>query len=113
MNTLPHYDWAFDPAGNPERFAFDRVLQDEVGRWIEANTPRTGITITHLSERFGSVLDRASIHVAAPNDARIKVLLETTGDYVALTNEGRFQSLLPRLTGLSLILQSVVTTPAP
>jgi hypothetical protein len=93
--------------GLPSEFAFERLLQSELGSHIEANeTPRT-VGIFRLEELFRPVLHMTAIDDDWAAEKKVDEILESDEPYLAVVQSGRYLRLIPRLTGLAAILRSV------
>ena len=100
------YQWmAFDTnTGLPNTLFAEQALQSELGQKVEQLTGTRGISLIRLQEIFRPVLSTNAIDLSWSADRQLEEFLKTDDSYVAITQEARFSSLVPRLTLLNQLL---------
>jgi hypothetical protein len=99
---------AFDAAsGLPNRFSFEQFLAADLGRSIEIPERPMGITLVRLGELFRPVLRTEQVEESWPADEQTQAVLQGTAPYVAVTLNGSYVRLLPRIDGLSAIVRAL------
>jgi hypothetical protein len=93
--------------GLPSEFGFERLLQSELGTYVEGSEKPRTIGIFRLEELFRPVLRRSSVDEDSPAETQIDAILSTEQPYIAVTQTGRYLRLIPRVTGLAAVLRSV------
>jgi hypothetical protein len=96
--------------GLPNEFAFERLLQSELGTHIEANEEPRTVGIARLQELFRAVLHPGAIDEGWPSEKQIDAILGSEAPYLAVVQSGRYLRLIPRLTGIAAILRSVTSS---
>jgi hypothetical protein len=108
--TAPHPRIAVED-GLPSAFAFERLLQSELGMHVEEpekQKPRT-IGIFRLEELFRPVLRTSFVDEDWLAEQKVEAILATEEPFIAVTQAGRYLRLIPRVTGLAAVLRSVAT----
>jgi hypothetical protein len=105
------YQWAFDyNTGLPNELYAERLLQSELGRKIEsAPAGSRKVSIVRLQELFQPVLLKEHIDLSWPADRQLSEFLETKADNIAITQDGRYVSLVPKLTLLTESIKAIST----
>jgi hypothetical protein len=98
---------AFTPEGSRNDLAFEQILQSQLGELVESQGSPTTITPTRLRDVFPSVLHVDAIEQTAGPAAQIAALATGIGEYVALVRDGRYRRLLPRVSVLGIVIQSL------
>jgi hypothetical protein len=82
------------------------LLQDLQSLEFAPNAART-VTVARLRELFDSVLRTRSIDEADSEEDKLKHILGTADDYLALTIQGRYVNLIPREVAINAVLRSI------
>lgn len=100
---------AFDGGtGLPNRLAPEQFLQSALGQHIEQPSPPRAISTVRLQDLFRPVLRTNVLDEAVPSDKQVDALLSADAPYLAVTRDGRYLRLLPRLSGLAIVVRSLV-----
>ena len=97
---------AFDQStGLRNEFFEEQVLQSDLGEKIEQQGGAVKITLVRLEELFRPVLNKESIDLGWPSDRQLDAFLETEEPFIAITQNGKYSTLAPRLTLLNELLK--------
>jgi hypothetical protein len=100
---------ALDPSsGLPNELAQDQFLAADLGMRIEKQERPRRVTVIRLQDLFHAVLRINALDESWPTDKQIDVLLSGDEKYVAVTRDGGYISLMPRMSGLAGVVRSVV-----
>jgi hypothetical protein len=81
---------SFSPTGDPD--------------FVALENPPDHLTLARLRDLFGHCLYRTYIDRNWDNERKIQVFLESTAPFVALVNDGKFESMIERAAGNGSIL---------
>jgi hypothetical protein len=104
------YPWmAFDAAtGLPNELLPEQLLAADLGMKVELqNTPRT-ISLTRLDELFRPVLLKERVDESWSADLQITAFLDSEAPFLAVTQKGRYLTLVSKLTVLNTVTKAVV-----
>ncbi len=100
---------AFDSrSGLPNELAFEQFLQGDLGIRIEQLGSQRTISIVRLQELFRAVLRTNAVDEGWPSERQLEAILSSGDSYIAVTREKRYLRLLPLLTGLAVLMRSLV-----
>ena len=100
-------DWAWiarDPAGLPNPFLAEQILQGELGRRIESQGGGREISLVRLEALFRPLLRVTVLDLAQPPKSQIKALSFDEELYIAVTNGGDYVGLTSKVTLLCALL---------
>ena len=101
---------AFDNnTGLPNEFFEEQVLQNELGREIESIEGGKCITISGLGNLFESVLNRGHIDKNWSTEEQMKGYFEDDEPFIAITENGKYTSLVSRLAVFNELLKTLVS----
>ena len=86
-------------------FFEEQVLQSDLGEKIEQQGGAVKITLVRLEELFRPVLNKDSIDLDWPSDRQLDAFLETEAPSIAITQNRKYSTLVPRLTLLNELLK--------
>jgi len=94
--------------GLPNKFFAEQLLASELGSQIEqVESPKT-INIVRLEELFRPVLHKAVIDDAWPSERQLSEFFNNDLEYMAITRNGQFKSLIPRSAVLNMMVGKLV-----
>jgi hypothetical protein len=104
------HSWmAFNPeSGLPNELAIEQFLASELGETVERAEPTRGISIVRLQELFRSVLRTNRVEQTWAPSKQLRAITSGEAAYFAVTKDGRYVRLVPRLTTISAILGGLV-----
>jgi hypothetical protein len=94
-------------------FAFERLLQSDLGAAVEGQEEPRTIGLFRLQELFRPVLRTRSIDDDWPPEKQVDLILSIEDPYLAVTHRGRYVRLIPRLTGIAAVVRSVTESQRP
>lgn len=107
--ALQHQWMAFDAAsGLPNPFALEQFLAADLGARIEMQGRPNPVSIIRLRDLFGSVLRTSSLDETRSAQTQIETILARDEKYLAVTQDGRYVKLVPRLAVLSSIVRFMI-----
>jgi len=100
---------AFDfNTGLPSKFFAEQLLASELGTQIEqVESPKT-ISIVRLEELFRPVLHKAMIDETWASERQLSEFFKNDLEYMAVTRNGQFSSLIPRSAVLNMMVGKLV-----
>ncbi len=109
-NLVGSHAWmAFDfNTGLPNKYFAEQLLASELGSQIEqVESPKT-ISIVRLEELFRPVLHKTMIDESWPSDRQLAEFFRNDLEYVAITRNGQFKSLVARIDVLNTMVGALV-----
>jgi len=101
--------WAFDPqTGLPNELLEELIMQDELGRHVERNSDGREISSGRLDRLFGNMLNTAHMETNSNQTAQLQTFVENNAPFIALTENGKYVSLLPREAIYNEALKSIL-----
>lgn len=100
LTTYPIYR----PLGEPDLLP-ESALVEQL-QMVEAH-PRN-LTVVRLQELFEPVLVTSSLDESDDDEAKLRHITGTSGDYIAVTDGGRYVSLVSRAVAVNAVLRSMV-----
>jgi hypothetical protein len=103
------HPWMAFEGNLPNPFFAEQLLASELGIHVEVpdEQPRT-INIRRLEDLFMPVLITDHIDETSSSEEQLKTLFKNDSPYVALTQDDRFKSIVPRLPLLNAIIGDLV-----
>lgn len=112
--ALRHPWMAFDASTGLRNELFaEQLLQSDLGEKIEQQGGSVTISLVRLEELFRPVLNRDAIDLSWPADRQLDAFLESDAPSIAVTQDGRYSTLVSRLTLLNQLLKPLVKKPRP
>jgi hypothetical protein len=100
--------WGFDATGLHNELYAERLLQSELGEKVEGGPQGARrISIMRLQQLFRPVLLKEHIDLSWPAERQLTEFLDTRADNLAITRDGKYESLVPKLTLITEALKSV------
>jgi hypothetical protein len=100
---------AFDPeTGLRNEFLEEQLLQSDLGEKIEQQEGSIRITLVRLEDLFRPVLNKDAIDLSWPANRQLDAFLQTEASSIAITEDGKYSTLVPRLTLLNQVLKPLV-----
>ena len=109
-NLVGSHPWmAFDfNTGLPNKYFAEQLLASELGSQIEqVESPKT-ISIVRLEELFRPVLHKAMIDETWASERQLSEFFKNDLEYMAVTRNGQFSSLIPRSAVLNMMVGKLV-----
>jgi len=107
-----HAWMAFDvPTGLRNELMAEQLLQSDLGKEVEEKEGARSISLVRLEELFRPVLNKECIDLSWPEDRQLGTFLETDAPYIAVTQGGKYSTLVSRLTLVNEVLKSIMKTP--
>jgi len=108
--AVKHSWMAFDmQSGLPNELAAEQFLASELGETVEMAGGSHVISVVRLQELFRPIVRTSSTEETAPASQHLRTLM-TQGDdpYLAVTRDGVYLRLVPRLAALSAVIVGMV-----
>jgi hypothetical protein len=107
---VKHQWMVFNPAtGQRNEFLAEQLLQNDLGEKIEqAAAGPTRITLVRLEELFRPVLHAEHIDLSWPPEQQLDAFFATDAGFLAITQDGRYSTLVSRITLMNQLLKDVV-----
>jgi hypothetical protein len=102
------YEWMVRRDGLPNELIAEQVLQSELGARVEEQGGSRSITLVRLAELFGPVLNKGCIDLKWSAERQLDTFLDNQAPFLAITQDGRYLTLVPRLTLLNQLLKPVL-----
>jgi hypothetical protein len=103
------YQWAFDASTGLRNELFaEQLLQSDLGEKVEKQEGSRSISLVRLEELFRPVLNKECIDLSWPADRQLDTFLETEASSIAVTQDGKYSTLVSRLTLLNELLKPLV-----
>jgi hypothetical protein len=100
---------AFDAAtGLRNEFLEEQLLQSDLGEKIEQHEGSIRITLIRLEDLFRPVLNKDAIDLSWPANRQLDAFLQTEASSIAITEDGKYSTLVPRLTLLNQVLKPLL-----
>jgi hypothetical protein len=107
--TTQHPWMAFDGAtGLPNELLAEQLLATDLGARVESEEDPKRISLVRLEELFRPVLNKDSIDQSWPVDRQISTFFDSDSPYIAVTQNGRYSTLISRLLVLNEVLRIIV-----
>ena len=104
-----HQWMAIDPrTGLRNEFLAEQLLQSDLGQKIEHLQGSVKVTLVRLEELFRPVLNRDAIDLTWPEQRQLDAFLKSESLSIAVTQDGRYSTLAPRLTLMAQLLKPMV-----
>jgi hypothetical protein len=105
---------AFDPAtGRRNELFAEQLLQSEIGREVEQKGGTQGISLVRLEELFRPILMREHVDLSWSADRQVDAVLDLQAPFIAMTQQGKYTSIVSRLTLMNELLKSLVKAQQP
>ena len=110
LSLASRHTWmAFDyNSGLPNSFFAEQLLASELGEKVEQEEPPRTISLVRLEALFRPVLHREFIDKSWSSERQLEVFFENDAPYVAVTENGRFQTLVSRTSVLNSMIGTLV-----
>ena len=110
LGLAAQHPWmAFDnTTGLPNELLAEQLLASDLGTEVESKGMSKTINLFRLEELFGPVLHKESIDESWPAERQLSVFLNSDSDYLAVTQNGRYSTLISRLKVLNSIVRTLV-----
>jgi hypothetical protein len=94
------YQWmAFDSAnGLRNALLEEQVLQSDLGQQVEMREGSRGISLVRLEEVFRPILAKEHVDLNWEADRQLQAVLESRASFLAVTQDGKYTTLVSRLT---------------
>ena len=99
---------AFDENGLPNELAEEQFLATDLGDKVESQEQKPTISLVRLDELFRPVLNKDAIDQSWSFDRQISTFFGSDAPYIAVTQNGKYSTLVSRLAVLSEILKTMV-----
>lgn len=108
-----HTWMVFSPAtGLPNELLAEQFLQHELGEKIEGQLEGSKhINVVRLNELFKPVLYKQSIDTKWSNEKQTNAFFSSDADFIAITENGKYSSLVSRQTLVNEALKSIFINP--
>lgn len=106
---VPHSSMAFDNAsGLPNPLLAEQLFASDLGEKVEMREDPKRIGIVRLEELFRPVLHKENIDESWPPERQISTFFDSNGTYIAVTQNGKYTTLISKLAVLSTIVRTLV-----
>jgi hypothetical protein len=106
-----HQWMAFDvKSGLPNPLLTEQYLANELGNEVESKEQPRKISLSRLEELFRPVLYKDNLDESWPAERQIEAFFASDFDYIAMTQNSRYNSLVSRVTLLNLIVKQLTST---
>lgn len=104
------YNWmAFDSStGLRNEHQAEQILQSDLGERVERQEGARQITLVRLEELFRPVLNKEHIDLAWSADRQLNMFLESEAPSIAVTQNGKYSTLVSRVMMLNEVVKSLV-----
>lgn len=100
---------AFDnTTGLTNELLAEQLLASDLGATVENQEQPKRINLVRLEELFRPVLHKESIDEGWPNERQISEFFNSDSAYIAVTQNGKYSTLVSRLTVLNTIVKTLV-----
>jgi hypothetical protein len=100
---------AFDnTTGLPNPLLAEQLLASDLGEKVEQKEGAKRISLVRLEELFRPVLHKESIDQTLPAECQINEFFNGDAAYIALTQNGKYTTLVSRLTVLNSIVRTLI-----
>ncbi len=100
------HPWIGYPTGEPNELAAEQYLAADLARF---EPPATGMTAVRVRALFAGVLRMEAVDKGWAAERRVEAVLESDGDYLALTDHGRYLGMMSRASAQNAILSALVS----
>jgi hypothetical protein len=94
--------------GLPNELLAEQLLQSDLGENIEQKKQARSISLVRLEELFRPVLHKESIDGSWPAERQVSVFFDGKDDYIAITQNSQYTTLVSRLAVLNTMLRKFV-----
>lgn len=94
--------------GLPNELFAEQALQNELGQSIEQQGGSRRINLVRFEELFRPVLNKDHIDLSWPADRQLDTFLGAEGQFLAITQDGKYSVLVPRLTLITQLLKPLL-----
>lgn len=110
IGLATRHPWmAFDPkTGLPNELLAEQLLASDLEEKIESQGEPRQINLVRLDDLFRPVLNKSCIDQTWPKDRQISAFFESEAPFIAVTQDGKYSTIISRLTVLSQMLRSVL-----
>lgn len=98
----------FDATGSPKELFAEQMLAMDLQTKIENPKEPKTISTIRLKDLFKPVLYTDGIDESESQEKQISTFFENDSDYLVITNNGKYSTIVSRLTVLSTILKTMV-----
>jgi hypothetical protein len=111
LGLASQHPWmAFDGAsGLPNELLAEQLLQSDLGMEVESKEQPKKISLTRLEELFRPVLYKDNLDESWPAERQIDAFFGSDFDYIAMTQNSRYNSLVSRVTLLNSIVKQLIS----
>lgn len=104
------YEWmSSDPTTGQSNEVFaEQVLQSELGHTIEQQGGARSVNLVRLEELFRPVMHKECIDLTWAAERQLETFLSTEGQFLAITQGGKYVALVERLTLLNQLLKPLM-----
>jgi len=95
--------------GLPNEFLPEQLLASELGELIEKKEGPRLVTTIRLEDLFRPLLHRQLIDLARPEKRQLDTFLETDDDFLAITESGKYRTIVSRSAILNTLIKEMVT----
>lgn len=104
-----HTWMAFDDVtGLPNELLAEQLLASELGREIESQGRAIKISLSRLERLFWTVLHKEHIDMSWPEERQIETFFEGKSEYMAITRNGSYLTLVSRVAVLNDVVKKLV-----
>jgi len=86
----------------------EQLLANDLGQRVEEEEEPKRVSLVRLEELFRSVLHTESIDESWPAERQLSEFLNSDSEYLAITQNGKYSTLVSRLTVLNAIVRTFV-----
>lgn len=110
IGLATQHPWmAFDSAtGLPNELLAEQLLASDLGAKVELQGEPRKISLVRLDELFRPVLDKYSIDQSWSAERQMNAFFDSDAQYIAVTQNGRYSTLVSRLTILNQMLRPML-----
>lgn len=94
-------------SGLPNELFAEQMLAYDLGEKVERKEEPKRISLTRFEELFRKVLHKESIDESWSAVRQVREFFNSTADYIAVTQNGKYSTLVSRLTVLNTIIKKL------
>ena len=95
--------------GLPNSLFAEQLLASDLGQKVEENVEGPNkVSLVRLEELFRPILHKETIDESWPAERQLSEFLNSGSEYLVITNNGKYSTLVSRLTVLNGIVKSLV-----
>ena len=91
----------------PNALFAEQLLASDLGAEVESQEQPKRISLVRLEELFRPVLHKESIDESWSAERQVREFFNSTADYIAVTQNGKYSTLVSRLTVLNTIIKKL------